>query len=89
MGKGDGKRRLLRGAGSSHGGTGKAVLTGLRGPVLPPLPLSPAGKPTVFQAEADQWGVLATRPRTQLPELGWGGRGGKAGAAQGSLEGVK
>lgn len=36
----------------------KVVLTGLRGSILPPLPPNSAGKPTVFQAEADEWDVL-------------------------------
>lgn len=77
--------------GSSRGGTEKAAPTGLRGPVLPPLPPSPAGNPTIFQAEADQWDVLVPPPWPQLLELGWegGGVGAKAGAPKESLEGVK
>lgn len=70
MEKGDGRHWLLQDAGSFRGGAEKAVPTSLRGPFLPP---SPAGKPTAFQAEVDQWDVLVCPPRPLVLELGWGG----------------
>lgn len=71
MGKGDGRRCLLQDAGSSHGGAEKAVPTSLRGLFLPP---SPAGNPTIFQAEVDQWDVLVCPPQILGAGAGLGRR---------------
>lgn len=49
----------------------KVVLTGLRGSILPPLPPSSAGKPTVFKAEADDgMSLSASQPLPSGAGLG-------------------
>lgn len=66
----------------------KVVLTGLRGSILPPLPPSSAGTPTVFQAAADQCDVLA-HPISPAFWSWVGGGGHQAGAAKQFLKGLK